>query len=446
MKFLFLNKLDSHAREILSKGAVAFILKIVGAGLAFLLQIAVARYLGASGAGLYFLALTIITLVATVARLGMDFSVVRFVAAQASENDWSKIKGVVRHAMRIALAVSLIATAAVFFLSDRLATDLFRKPELATPLKWMSLVIAPLATMMLYSSALQGLKRVRDAMLMQSVLTPLLAGVALYWLAPLFGISGAASAYGIGVMLTLVYGFWVWQRAKAPGKLSPPHFSANVLLTSSVTLLGAAFLQQIMQALPLLLLGVWGSSTDVGLFSTAQRTAGQVSLVLIAANIIVAPKIAELYQQKDMAALGKVASHGALLMTAMAAPALLLFLIAPQRVMGIFGAEFSAGWLMLVIMALGQSVNVATGSVGFLLVMTGHEKQLMSALVLSTVLNFILCIGLIPFFGGEGAALAASISLASVNLLRVRFVWKSLHILALPFPQIRIGRSVSINN
>jgi O-antigen/teichoic acid export membrane protein len=146
---LFFKKLDSHAHEILSKGAVAFVLKIIGAGLAFLFQVAIARYLGASGSGVYFLALTIITLVATVARLGMDNSVTRFVAAHATENDWAKVKGVVRHAIRIALAVSLMSSVVLFFLSDWLATDMFGKPELAKPLKLMSLVIAPLSVMTL---------------------------------------------------------------------------------------------------------------------------------------------------------------------------------------------------------------------------------------------------------------------------------------------------------
>ncbi|MDD1608304.1 MAG: hypothetical protein LUQ18_07380, partial [Methylococcaceae bacterium] len=72
-------------------------------------------------------------------------------------------------------------------------------------------------------------------------------------------------------------------------------FSAKQLLASSLPLLGAEVLKQVMQALPLILLGVWGSSVDVGLFGVAQRTARLVSLVLIAANIVVAPKLAEHY-------------------------------------------------------------------------------------------------------------------------------------------------------
>jgi O-antigen/teichoic acid export membrane protein len=248
-----------------------------------------------------------------------------------------------------------------------------------------------------------------------------------------FGISGAVSAYGIGVLFTLAFGFWIWHSAKSAWTQAHPAFSAKILLTSSLPLLGVVLMNQVMQALPLLLLGAWGSSSDVGLLSIAQRTAGLVSLVLIAANIIIAPKFAELYQQKDMVTLGKVARRGALLMTAMASPAILLFIVLPQWVMGLFGAEFSDGWMLLVIMAVGQLVNVMTGSVGFLLMMTGNERQLLSANFIALILSLMLAVLLIPGYAGLGAAIAAAVPLAVVNLLRVRYVWQSLGIMTLPF-------------
>jgi O-antigen/teichoic acid export membrane protein len=433
MRFAFSIKLDGHVHEILSKGAIAFILKIMGAGLAFLFHMAIARYLGASGSGVYFLSLTIITFVATVTRLGMDNSVTRFVSAYASEHEWVKVKGVVRYALLITLVLALIISVALFYSADWLASTVFDMAELAIPLQLMSLVITPLALMTLYAKALQGLKRVRDAMLMQSVLTPLLACVALYYLAPLYGNTGAVSAYGIGVVITLIFGFCQWQRAKSAWKQIRAAFSAKQLLASSLPLLGAEVLKQVMQALPLILLGVWGSSADVGLFGVAQRTASLVSLVLIAANIIVAPKLAELYQQKNMLAVGRIARHGSLLMTAMAAPALLLFLIVPQWVMSLFGTEFVVGWQLLVIMALGQLINVMTGSVGFLLMMTGNERSYLSANMIAALLCVILACALIPLYGGLGAAVAAAVPLAIVNLIRVRYVWRSMGIMTLPW-------------
>jgi O-antigen/teichoic acid export membrane protein len=422
-------------QEILRKASVAFVLKVAGAGFAFAFHVAIARLLGATGSGLYFLAFTIMTLTAVVSRLGMDHSVTRFVAAHASESDWAGVKGVVQHALRLVLAASFVLALALFLAADWLAHTVFDEPALGLPLRNMAIAIVPLAWMTVYASALQGLRNVRDSLLMQSVLLPLVAAALLFLFVPLFDVSGAVFAYSLGITLALGYGFWMWRRALSAHHAAVAAFPVRALFGSSFPLLGAMLLEQLMLAVPVLFLGIWEESSEVGLFSAAQRAAALVGLVLIAANSIVAPKFATLHRQGDMVALGRVVRHSALLMTLMASPALLLLLLAPQWVMTLFGPEFSAGWLMLVIMALGQLVNVMTGSVGFLLMMTGHERSFLSA----NALAVLICAGfaalLIPNFGGLGAAIAAAVSLAVVNLLRVRYVWLNLHIMVLPIPR-----------
>lgn len=427
------NRLDSHGREIFSKSLLTFILKILGSGLAFLLQFVIARQLGADGSGLYFLALNILVLLATVTRLGMDNSVTRFVAAHASDNDWEKVKGVTRLSLLLACGLSLLASLVFYFLAMPLV-KLLDKPELLQVLQWMLLLTTPLALMTLFARAIQGLKLARQTMLMQSVLVPLVACVLTYSLAPRYGIMGAVIAYAAGLVFTLLYGMQVWSRAMRPFRQVSARFDRQLLLKSSFPLMGAIILQQITQSLPLLALGYWASSADVGIFGAAQRTATLVSLVLIAANIIVAPKLSELYQQNNMAALGRVARQGAMLMTAMASPVLLLCLLVPEWIMGLFGPEFRSGWLLLVIMAVGQLVNVLTGSVGFLLIMTGNEKSFFSANLLSAALSVTLVLLLVPVYGALGAAFAVAVPVAVVNLVRVRFIWKQMGIMTLPIP------------
>lgn len=426
--------------EILSKGAVAFLLKIIGAGLAFGFHVAVARTLGAQGAGLYFLSLTIITLIAVVARLGMDFSVTRFIAAHASVNEWSAVKGVFRHAIILSLGLATLLALGTYVLATPLAVHVFTEPPLAHPLALMALAIVPLAGMTIIARSLQGLKNVRDSMLMQSVLVPGVAAPLVLILAPSKGVSGAALAYLAAVSLSLLYGTTQWYRSGTPHRATTPAFERRDLLSSSMPLLGVMLTQQLTLALPVLLLSIWASSVDVGLYSAANRTATLVSLVLMAANSIIAPKMAAIYKNGDMEALGKVTRHSALLLTAMALPALLLFMAAPSWVMSMFGAEFRGAWLMLVIMTAGQLVNVMTGSVGFLLMMTGRERSVLSANVTSLIIAALGCIVLIPFYGGLGAAIASATALAIVNLVRVRYIYKEFGIMVLPFLPNRIHR------
>ena len=79
---------------------------------------------------------------------------------------------------------------------------------------------------------------------------------------------------------------------------------------------------------------------------------------------------------------------------------------------------------MLVILAIGQFFNVATGTVGTLLTMTGFEKKLLAVNTLFMVLNIILNIVFITIWGIEGAAFAYAISIFGMNFTRVFFVHK----------------------
>lgn len=425
---------DEHLKEVVHKSALAFVLKILGVGLAFGFNLVLARLLGAEGVGVYSLAFTIMTLAAIVGRFGLDGAMTRFVAARASESDWAGVKGVVRNALYLTLVVSLLLVLAIVVSADWLAESIFEKESLAEPLRYMALAIIPFSCLTLYARGLQGLKDVRDSLLMQSILIPLLGCMGLFILVPFLGVPGAAITYGLSALITLGYGVYRWNKRVGRYSHEKPDFPVKKLLKSGFPLLGGMLLQQLMVSIPVLVLGVWFSSEEVGLYSIAQRTASLIGLVLIAANSIIAPKFSALYQQKDMVALNRLVRQAALVLMLMALPVVLILLVAPKWIMGLFGAEFSEGWLLLVIMIAGQSVNVITGSVGILLVMTGNEKSLFWANLQAALICLVLSAILIPKWGAGGAAIAASLTLATVNLLRVHYVWQKMGIMTLPIP------------
>jgi O-antigen/teichoic acid export membrane protein len=94
--------------------------------------------------------------------------------------------------------------------------------------------------------------------------------------------------------------------------------------------------------------------------------------------------------------------------------------------MGLFGPEFVAGSTVLMVLALGQLINVITGSVGFLLSMTGHERDLLKSTVIAAILMLILCAWLIPAYGMMGAAIAQTVSLSVQMFTNSWFVKRAL--------------------
>jgi O-antigen/teichoic acid export membrane protein len=100
----------------------------------------------------------------------------------------------------------------------------------------------------------------------------------------------------------------------------------------------------------------------------------------------------------------------------------------------IFGAEYVSASNPLAILVLGQLVNAAFGSVGFLLNMTGHERIAARVLWQTAALNIAISLTLIPGLGVLGAAIGNAVSLAVWNLLLHRQVNRQLGISSLALP------------
>ncbi|MFY9260096.1 MAG: oligosaccharide flippase family protein [Gallionella sp.] len=430
---LMVLRTDSHMREVAHGTMLAFVLKVAGSGLAFAFNVVVARLLGADGAGLYFLALAITTIASVIGRVGLDSALLRFVSTHATHQDWSGVKGVYILGMRVVVVASTVVTLSIFISAPWLATAIFKKPDIAVPLGWMAMSIMPLSILALQTESLKGLKRIRDAMVVQVVAIPLLGLMLIVPLAHAYGVVGASVAYLVSVLFATIFGIMAWRGATSTFCIEAALFSFKELWSSCKHMYLVALMNQaLLPFAPILFLGFWASSDDIGIFGAASRVAMLVSFILVTANSVVAPKFAELYAKGDIEQLGQVARRSAMLTTLFALPLFLALIMGGHRVMALFGTQFQAGTTVLTILLVGQFVNVACGSVGYLLTMTGNEKVNARLTLLSGITLIVLSVALIPDFGSIGAAIASSVGLIVFNLaafvmaghlLKIKMAW-----------------------
>jgi len=410
------GKLDSHMQEVVRGAAAAFVLKVVGVGLAFGFSVLLARLVGAEGAGVYFLALAVTTFATIIGLMGLNIAALRFAAASASVGDWGAVKGVYRKGVMLGTASSVAAVLVMFAVAPLLAERLLSKPELTGALRWMSLAVLPMVLLILHADMLRGLKRVRDSQLIQGVSVPALSLVGLCVLGHRWGVSGAIWAYTVAAWVTALAGYCMWRVATPHLRDAAGDFETRLLLHSSVPLFWVALTNQLMNRTAIFILGIWRSSADVGIFGAAARTAMLTGYILSALNFVAAPKFAALYKQGDLESLGSTARSSARLMALLAGPILLLYILVPGKVMGLFGPQFTAGAAALVVLALGQFVNALTGPVSYLLMMSGNERTVRNIVAISAAANVLLNIYLVPRYGILGAAIATAVSLAAQNV------------------------------
>lgn len=231
----------------------------------------------------------------------------------------------------------------------------------------------------------------------------------------------AALLFALASALVVVIGLWLWFRVPqhhwdSSNRKMPelwqaaPHFW---LITATG------------QAIPwasVVIVGLFVSAEEVAFFSAAQRTSLLISFMLMVINFVAAPRFASLHKAQKMDELKTLAQFSTRLMIGFSLPVLLAVLIWPDTIMALFGREFSQGAMLLVILAIGQTINVMTGSVGFLLTMCGHEKDLRNITLTAGILTVTLLLIATSIWGITGAAIAVSIGVSTQNLLALHKV------------------------
>lgn len=120
--------------------------------------------------------------------------------------------------------------------------------------------------------------------------------------------------------------------------------------------------------------------------------------------------------KQEFEVLGLAARRTAMIITILASPIFLVLIFGGHWVMMMFGTGFEGGALVLVILSIGQFVNALTGSVGYLLMMSGNESRLQNLTIWTTLLMLIVAVIFIPYWGAVGAAMAASTALIVGNI------------------------------
>jgi O-antigen/teichoic acid export membrane protein len=418
------HRLDGHTKEVINGAASSFALRITGAALAFALNVVLGRMLGATGVGLYFLALSVVTIATVLGRVGLDNALLRFTAASASSGDWVAIKGLFIKSMQITLITSSLLTISVGIFAPWISKTLFNAPGLVDPLRTMALGIVPTSLFTIVARMLQGLKRTKDGVAVLNVWAPAFCLAGAIALVPIWGVQGAVTSYAIAATLTTVIAWWRWHKATPQLTELIGYFSTQKLFQSSTPLFWVALSQLAITLTATISLGIWSTNADVGIYGAASRIVILLNFIIEAVNSIASPKFSALHQQGDMRALRALTKSSTKLLIIAATPAFAVFFLIPDKIIGIFGSEFTSGATVIMILAAGQLVNIITGPAGNVLMMCGYERLVRNAVVISALICITISLLLIPQMGMIGAAIANSVTVVIENLIIATLAWK----------------------
>jgi len=196
------------------------------------------------------------------------------------------------------------------------------------------------------------------------------------------------------------------------------------MTTCSKPLWTSAIVALIIQQFSLLILASYASLETIGQYAIALKISLSMSFILFSFNAVVAPKFATYFENKSYHKLLSLIKVNNRVLSTIAFMVTLLVITLANPLLAIFGEQYTEGVLILQILAIGQFVNIATGSSVSLLIMTGHEKLHQRNTIFVAIFTLIVAFLLIPLYGIVGAAITTSLSMSVQNLLSFYFARK----------------------
>ncbi len=397
-------------RRIIQGSGFIFACRIAGAGLTLLVQILLARWMGAAELGVYVLAFSWCVLLGTLSTLGFSPAAMRFVNLGLARGEPGYIKAFVGYGLR-SISVASVLLAGTGALLVRVLLDHSAANRL--PLLLALGVVPFFAVLHFICAVANGYARFALGFLPTSVLRPLVfcGLVTLWWsfgpgLQAPIAMGLQAAAILIVLVLTAIY-FRGFIRGQGNRQTRPAE--PRIWIRTGLSLLIGAIFTGYFPEIVIILSGTLLPSDELAVLHVSFRIAMLVSFGLFAIDAFTAPEVARLYAAGDRSALQTVVNHTTRLRFVASLIAVGAFVILGRRVLGLFGETFVAGYPLLLILAAGQLVQGSVGPVVRLMSVSGHQDRCLVVFAVALVMLIALIALLAPRYGATGAAVAASL-------------------------------------
>jgi len=407
---------------------------IVGSILKYVSNFLIQYSLGPALYGLYTLSLSLINLISAVFSLGLDNAMVRYVAIYRGKKRANSLQGLLMFCTAVVgIAGILGALLLLFFTPTLVGFWSHLKPGQAnaskdtlagmTPLLQMMAPMIPLLGMqVVWFGGLRGFKAFKWRVIATSVLQPIVLIILLLVMFRLFrGITGVALVMLISTLFsTALYLYFLFYEYRRVATAEPEQYELREWVVFSTLNFLTNIVNTMLDSIDTILLASFGlSKVAIGQYGAAIKLGPIITMPLFSLNIIFAPVIAELHSKGERAKLEQMFKITTKWAITFSLPLFLIASLFSPYILGLSGEGYISAWPLVIGFAIGNMLGAATGSVGSMLLMTGHNKLSFVNSLVAVVVNIGLGIWLTPLYGAMGTAVSTGLAVCVLNVMRL---------------------------
>jgi O-antigen/teichoic acid export membrane protein len=390
-----------------------FIIRVTAAVLAYATNVLFARWMGQFEFGIFVYVWTWVLLIGQALDLGLATAAQRFIPEYRDRGLTDLLRGYISHsrwlAVGFAIGMSALCAGLVYLLTPHL--DHYT----VIPL-YIACIALPAYAL---ANVQDGISRSYDWVALgivptyivrQVMLTVLMAG-AYFGGLPLDAVT--AMILSAAAIWLPALGQMVVLNHRLHGKIEPGPKTHDVRLWIGIALpiLMAESFYLLLTHTDLLMLQQFRSPEEVAVYYAAVKTLALVAFIYFSIAATTAHRVAAYHAAGDTAGLAEFMGKAIrwTFWPSLVATAFLLALGKP--ILSLFGAQFTSGYHLMFILAVGLLARAGIGPMERYLNVIGEQRTCAIVYGGAFSINIVLCAVLIPPFGAAGAAIAISTAL-----------------------------------
>lgn len=401
-------------KEFAHGAGISLALGMVGYFLMFFFKLFASRYFGPTEYGVFEMVNTFISFAMVFAMFGISGGISRFIPIYKHRQETGLLSGYLKFIFRVPFLISCLVGFLFFVFSGQITTFFNFPAEMSVFIKIISFFIPIKTTSQILRSIFVAEKNILYKSFSADFLDRMtlilgLVVVYLFHLPLIFAILTLA----FSILVPFLFELFIYFKKVSFPKITELESKNKEWILFSIPLFFSGFFSFFIHWSDNLLIGKILNARELGIYAIAFSLGSFLAFFQSIFSTIFLPLISEYHAQKNHDKINFLFKKAASWTFGLSLPIFLYFVIYGKEILGfLYGREYEIGYWSLVISALGYLVFVSIGLNEALLVLYKKTGFLFKISIVSAIINIILGLVLIYYFGILGAATATTVSLS----------------------------------
>ncbi|AEF98994.1 lipopolysaccharide biosynthesis protein [Methylomonas methanica] len=390
-----------------------FGLSLSSYGLMYWVNIFLARHLKIGEFDDYSVAVSVVTLLSTLATLGLEKYALRMVSLNIEREKWGRLRNFLRFSVRIIVVFSVILLGTLSLTLEAILAWRHADFHIAIVIYAAFLPVIAISLFLIEIVTVYGFQVL--AMFLYRLFLPVSFAALLFSLQGLgFAISATSAVicFGLAWCLTLLMLDFA-QRFASPKPLrqaKPSSHNKRKWLGNALPLMLSSLMMTVLTSAGTIVLELlYPSEFQVGLFAVSMQTCSLISLIGTSTNRYYLPMLVVLVERQDATGVNQLLVKRLRLVALLTLFYLIVIGIYGTEILALFGPDFSEAYPALCICSAGAAINALFSDSPYYLQFMGQNRLVVGLMSLGAAgmvgLSFILG----AMYGVTGVAIAYAV-------------------------------------